>query len=78
MEFHIQLAGQPDLRPIEAAIVDVDPAAVVDFDAPGRILRIATSLDAPAVLWLVNAAGCDAQADRLTQLPSICCGGCSG
>jgi len=78
MEFHIQLAGQPDLRPIEAAIVDVDPAAVIDFNAPERVLRIATSLDGEAVLWLVNGAGCEATLGQLTQLPSICCGGCSG
>ena len=78
MEFHIQLAGQPELRPIEAAIIDVDPAAVIDFDAFERVLRIATSLDAPTVLWLLNASGCDAEAGQLIQLPSTCCGGCSG
>jgi hypothetical protein len=79
MEFHIRLDGAtPDPVLIEDAIRAIDPAALVDIDPASPTLRIATSLDARQLVSLVAEAGYAVTADQVTQLPSICCGGCSG
>lgn len=79
MEFHIRLAGPvQDIDAIEWAIRVVDPSALVDIDPAGGMLRVAASLDARALLRLIDRAGYPAAPHQLTQVPSICCGGCSG
>lgn len=79
MEFHIDLTGpSPDMRAIERAIHAVDPAAVVDVDSAGRTLRISAWVDAAQLLLLIGHAGFPVALDRVSQVPSICCGGCSG
>lgn len=79
MEFHITLPGiLPDTAAIEYAIDPVDPAAVLDIDSADHLLRVATSLDAPALVALINRAGYPITLAQVYQVPSICCGGCSG
>jgi hypothetical protein len=79
MEFHIQLSGPvPDPVQIENAIRAVDPSALVDIDPASPTLRIATSVEARQLIALIVQAGCPVTLPQLTQLPSICCGGCSG
>lgn len=79
MEFHIERdAGMPDIAVIEDAVLGLDPAAVVDLDAAGGILRLATWIESPQLLELLNQAGWAIREDRITQLPSVCCGGCGG
>ena len=79
MEFHVSLAGgAPDLDAIGAALRDLDPAALLDVDAAGSTLRIAGALSAGEVIALLATAGCPVQPRQVRQLPSICCGGCSG
>lgn len=79
MEFHITLAGAtPDPAAVEYAIADLDPAAVVDIGSAGDVLRVATSLDAATLVALVNRAGYPVTPAQVYQVPSICCGGCSG
>jgi hypothetical protein len=39
---------------------------------------VAASVDATALIALVNQAGYAVAPDQVIQLPSICCGGCSG
>lgn len=79
MEFDIALGGgKPDCRAIEAAIGAVDPSVVIDIAPEGDRLRIATVLGAAELLSLIRLAGHPVAADELRQLPSICCGGCSG
>ena len=79
MEFHIDIPGAaPDPRAIEDAIRDVDPAALVDIDPPSPTLRIATSVDARQLVALISQAGYRVDPAQVRQLPSICCGGCSG
>ena len=79
MEFHITLAGRnTDLATIEQALLDADPAVVADIDAAGALLRVATSLDAMQLLAVMRRAGLPVDVDAVRQLPSICCGGCSG
>ncbi len=70
--------AMPDLAPLDGAIVDLDPAALVDLDADGRTIRVATVLTRAELLGCLAEAGLPADDERLRQLPSICCGGCSG
>ena len=77
MEFHIATGSTiPDIVAIEEAVRAADPAALVDID--GTTLRVATSLPAPQLIGVIKEAGCPVDAAQVTQLPSICCGGCSG
>ncbi|WP_166206081.1 hypothetical protein [Cognatiluteimonas telluris] len=79
MEFHITLHGRaPDPLVLEDAIRAVDPAALLDVDPASPTLRVATSLDARQLIALVGEAGYPITPQQVTQLPSICCGGCSG
>jgi len=79
MEFHIQIAGPvPDPGVIEDAIRDLDPAALVDIDPAAPTLRIATSVGARQLVALISQAGFPVDMAQVRQLPSICCGGCSG
>ena len=71
-------AGLPDLALLERAVQALDPAALLDLDAAGTTLRIATLLPRVEVAGLIAAAGHPVTLDQVRQLPSICCGGCSG
>ena len=77
MEFHIDMTGlTPDIDVIERAIHAVDPAALVDVD--GASLRVSAWVDAAQLLLLINQAGYPVEQDQVSQVPSTCCGGCSG
>ena len=79
MEFHVYLDGPvPDLAAVDDAIRDVDPAAVLDVDPSGSVMRVAAAVSARELVELLGAAGYPVDRDRVSQLPSICCGGCSG
>jgi hypothetical protein len=79
MEFHISLRGAtPALEAIDDVLRREDPSALVDIDPDGSVMRLATSLDAVQLVSLVQQAGWPITADQVRQLPSICCGGCSG
>ncbi len=79
MEFHIKMAGPtPDIDAIQQAIHEVDPSALVDIDPTGETLRVAASVNAIQLVSLINQAGYRVAQPQVTQLPSICCGGCSG
>ncbi len=70
--------AMPDVSPLDRAIVELDPAAVVDLDVDGRTIRMATVLTRAELLACLAGAGMPADGARLRQLPSVCCGGCSG
>ena len=76
-----EIAGVPgtlDLPLFTRLMTDADPAAVVDL-APGtRTLRMSTVLGTHAVLDVLGRTGVDAGSTVVEQLPSQCCGGCSG
>ena len=79
MEFQIRFAGPaPDPRLIEDAIRSVDPAALVDIDAASPVLRVATLVGTRELVALVAQAGYRVDPAQVRQLPSTCCGGCSG
>src|SRR6476646_1434253 len=78
MEFHITTthAAPLDLVVIDELVRAADPAALLDLD--GHTLRVATSLDARQLTTLIGDAGYLPDDAQVMQLPSICCGGCSG
>lgn len=79
MEFHIDMTGlTPDMDAIEGAIHAVDPAALVDVDIARHTLRVSAWVDAAQLLLLINQAGYPVAHDQVVQIPSTCCGGCSG
>ena len=79
MEYAFELpCAMPDLSPLDRAIIGLDPAALVDVDAGGRTIRMATVLTRDELLSCLREAGLPAESSRLRQLPSVCCGGCSG
>ena len=79
MEYAFELpCAMPDLSPLDRAIVGLDPAALVDVDAGGRTLRMATVLTRDELLSCMRESGLPAEPSRLRQFPSMCCGGCSG
>lgn len=85
-EFHVDMgktAGAAAIEPqalerIEDAIYDLDPAAVIDFTPSSRRLRVAAALDSGHLALVLGVAGYPVEPDAIEQLPSICCGGCSG
>jgi hypothetical protein len=79
VEYTFELpCAMPDLSALDRAIAGLDPAALVDVDAGGRTIRMATVLTRDELLSCMQAAGLPADSSRLRQLPSICCGGCGG
>ena len=70
--------AMPDLALLDRAILGMDPAALVDLDASGRTIRMATVLTQAELLACLEQAGLPAEPSRLHRLPSVCCGGCSG
>ncbi len=79
MEFHVALDGmQPDAARLEAALLEQDPAAVLDLLPGTTLLRVSTWLPAEDLRGVLAAAGYPVPPDRMQQLPSVCCGGCSG
>ena len=79
MEFHVQLSTRTvPLEAIEERLLAQDPAALLDMDPLNPILRIATLLESPALHALLCDAGLTVSRADIRQLPSICCGGCSG
>lgn len=79
MEIHITLRSPPASLPrIEDAITAIDSSAVVDIDPAGLLLRVSTSLARTELLSLLSGVGITPPAQDVMQLPSTCCGGCSG
>lgn len=85
-EFHVDLGAEMGgaavesaaLRRVEDAICELDPAAVIDFTPVTARLRVAAAVDRDHLGLLLASAGCPVPTDAIVQLPSICCGGCSG
>jgi hypothetical protein len=79
MEFHLELTGaSPDVGAITQAVLALDPAALVDIDSAQSVLRVAAAVDAGELAALIEATGYPLQQHQLIQIPSTCCGGCSG
>lgn len=79
MEFHIALTDaspRPDV--IQDAMYDIDPAALVDLDMSGLVMRISSYVPVGDLIGVLQRTGWPVQPEQVVQLPSICCGGCSG
>ena len=79
MEYHISLNPMPSaIEAIEQSLRALDPSALVDVDPLQPMLRVATMLESADVMQQLEQAGFPINANQLYQVPSICCGGCSG
>lgn len=79
MEYHVSIGhAAPDIGVLDAAFQTMDPAAVVDFDAVHRQLRISTALGAGEIARVLAQAGYPIELALIELQPSVCCGGCSG
>jgi hypothetical protein len=79
MEFQIALtAASPAPEVVQNATYDVDSSALVDLDMSGLIMRISSWVPASDLITVLQRTGWTVKSEQITQLPSICCGGCSG
>ncbi len=87
MEFHVRIdnplsashvVGDVILDAVRRTVEQVDPAAMLDIDSSGCVLRIAAAVDLAQLHGLLELSGHPATAAQVRVLPSICCGGCSG
>ena len=79
MQFTVpHLPAVPDLRRVEAALTELDPAAMVDFDMTASALRLSTLLEPMQVAEALARAGLAITPGDVRRVPSECCGGCGG
>jgi hypothetical protein len=79
MEFQIALTDTcpgPDV--IQDIMFDVDSNAVVDLDMSGLVMRISSYVTVSDLIELLRRTGWAVAPEQVVQLPTICCGGCSG
>jgi hypothetical protein len=79
MEFQIALTDAcpgPDV--IQDVMLDIDPNAVVDLDMSGLVMRISSYVPVSDLVDVLQRTGWAVTPEQVVQLPSICCGGCSG
>jgi len=78
IQYTLNSAASPGLATIEQAISTLDASAVLDRDASGATIRISTQMTQAELLTCLREAGATDPSRHLVQLPSDCCGGCSG
>lgn len=79
MEFHIALTdGCPGPDVIQDVMFDVDPNTVVDLDMSGLVMRISSYVTVTDLIEVLRRTGWAVAPEQVVQLPTICCGGCSG
>ena len=79
MQIHIKLADSPvELARLQAALVAIDPAAVIDRDPLSAQLRVSAGLSAGELQAVARAAGLELVDAQIERRPSECCGGCGG
>lgn len=78
MEFRVQLAGLPlNQDALQALLLDIDPAAMLDLDRRRDTLRVSAATDTAELTSLLYRSGCTVQPAQVLEVPSFCCGGCS-
>ena len=78
MQYTLSTTSTPDMGAIERAIVELDSAAVLDFDINASMVRISSVATETELLDCLRQAGVGAAAGQFVRLPSECCGGCGG
>jgi hypothetical protein len=63
---------------VEDAMFDVDSNALVDLDPSGSTLRISSFVTIEDLIDVMQRTGWTVAPEQVVQLPTICCGGCSG
>lgn len=79
VEFHINTSHatvNTDL--VQELLWQIDPASIVQLGADGHELRVNVEAEATELLAMLQGIDVAVDADDITQLPSICCGGCGG
>jgi hypothetical protein len=79
MQFNVPLdTGRIDLPALEQQLQSQDPAAMADFDALSRTLRISTSLTEGEIAAGLSRLGINIPVSAIEREASTCCGGCGG
>ncbi len=79
MEFHIALTdASPRPEAVQDAMFEIDPSALVDLDMSGLVMRISSWVSIPDLIEVLRRIDWAVSREQVVQLPSICCGGCSG
>ncbi|MGY3038431.1 hypothetical protein ACVWWQ_000018 [Rhodanobacter sp. TND4EL1] len=79
MEFHIAVGdASPAAGIVQDALCDIDPMAVVDLDMSGLVMRVSSTATVADLIEVFRRHGWSVAPEQVVQLPSICCGGCSG
>jgi len=79
MEFHIAVVyASPAAGIVQDALCDIDPMAVVDLDMSGLVMRVSSTATVADLIEVFRRHGWLVAPEQVVQLPSICCGGCSG
>ena len=79
MEFQVNMkCGADSFSIIESAIQSVDASAQLDFDPLETTLRVAAALSPAQLVEIISESGHPVTIEQVRQLPSTCCGSCSG
>ena len=84
MEYHINIEGlenPPSLEKVRDLLEEEDPACVVDASPTSSQVnqwRVSTYLSKSDLQTCLQGLDVEINPTRIVQLPSICCGGCSG
>ena len=79
MEFHIVVTeASPAPEVVQDAMFDIDPNAVADLDMSGLVMRISSYVPVADLIEVLRHTGWVVAPEQVTELPTICCGGCGG
>ncbi len=79
MKFNIKTHGHAiSVSVIEQALMQADPAAMIDLDPATSSLRVSSCLDDTELQSLMTDAGFPIPSANFEGVPSECCGGCGG
>lgn len=79
MEFRVERPGHHfHIGDCEALLQVIDPMAQVDRENGSGALRISTVMTRPELLGALRDCALVIHPDDLIEVPSMCCGSCSG
>ncbi|MFZ2237028.1 MAG: hypothetical protein WBP11_15200 [Dokdonella sp.] len=79
MEFHINTShATVNAALVQEALWQIDPASIAQLAADGHELRVNVEADVGGLVALLQGIDLPIDASDITQIPSICCGGCGG
>ena len=79
MEFHINTThATVDQKLVQEMLWQIDPASVSQLAADGRELLVSVDADASRLLAALQGISLPVDESDITQVASVCCGGCGG